>query len=257
MDQNAIARWVSAHPSVATWLRERVDLPILTGWFPYGRWSATPAGVNDEMIVGSGIGVRLGADELIHDLNQALIAVRAKVSTSRKAIRIAGLSGVGKTRFVQALFEDDVGENSLPATQAIYCDAGQATDPPPLQMLEVLLQRGESAFVVVDNCPPDLHGDLAKKLAASTAAVKLITIEYDLRDDRLNETEVIRMEAEGEEIVGKLIHRRYPKMRRGDAQRIASMSDGNARLALALAGAVQETSSLSTLADVELFDRLF
>ena len=42
-----------------------------------------------------------------------------------------------------------------------------------------------------------------------------------------------------------------------DARRIAEFSGGNARLALALAAAVDDTESLSDFSDAELFDRLF
>jgi hypothetical protein len=257
LDQNRIARWASSHPGVAVWLRERLSLPILSGWSPYERWSSTAASDVDDLIVGTGISLRVGSNEPVHDLEKALNTVRELISVSLKAIRIAGLSGIGKTRFVQALFEAGVGNNPLPASQAIYCDAGLYADPTPQRMLDILIELDQPMVVVVDNCPPDLHRDLAERLSKTVNQVKVITVEYDLRDDRPNETEVVRMEAEGEEIVEKLLQRRHSEMGRDDVHRIARLSDGNARLAIAIANAVPETGSLSSLGDFALFERLF
>ncbi|HEU0223656.1 MAG TPA: hypothetical protein VFR34_15785, partial [Paracoccaceae bacterium] len=50
VDRTMLARWLSTHPSPALWARERIGLPILTGWCPHGRWSSTPATASDDLI---------------------------------------------------------------------------------------------------------------------------------------------------------------------------------------------------------------
>jgi hypothetical protein len=40
-DSSALARWVSSIPSVHLWLREKLGLPLLRSWKPYGAWSST------------------------------------------------------------------------------------------------------------------------------------------------------------------------------------------------------------------------
>ena len=62
VDCNAVARWVSTHPSVAAWLRECVSLPKLNGWKPYGQWSATPAGEEDTLICKEGLWFDFGPE---------------------------------------------------------------------------------------------------------------------------------------------------------------------------------------------------
>ena len=70
---------------------------------------------------------------------------------------MTGLSGVGKTRFVQALFDEAIGENPLDRTSVVYTDTGADPVPSARQMIDHLVADGRMATVVVDNCPPALH----------------------------------------------------------------------------------------------------
>lgn len=257
IDRHALARWVSAHPSVSLWLRDRLGLPRLNGWVGYSRWSSTPEGVDDTLIIQRGLRFRLPNSEVFEAVPNGIEAIRTLVRDSKKAIRIAGLSGIGKTRLAQALFEEtDLGE-PLPRTWAVYTDVGKDPDPLPLSMLETLIAERSPAVLIIDNCPPETHRVLAEKLAKSDGKVRLITIEYDVRDDRPEETEVVRIEAESPEIVEVLIRRRHPNRSSEDAHRLADLAGGNARLALALAAAAPETGSLSSFGEEALFGRLF
>ena len=91
----------------------------------------------------------------------------------------------------------------------------------------------------------------------SSPNLHLVTVEYDIREDKPEETRVVRIDAEGPEIAEILIERRHPDLGQVNAQRIAKFSGGNARLALALANVVGEEESLSSLSDAQLFERLF
>ena len=257
LDRNAIIRWVSAHPSVAFWLRERLKLPMLTGWHPFGRWSSTPHGESDDLICKEGLVFLFESGELIRKLPDALDEVRKLVRDGTSAVRIAGLSGIGKTRIIQALFEEVGSVSSLPKSYAIYTDLGYSPDPAPVRMLEVLIERDHPAVLVVDNCPPDTHQALARKLAERSIDVGLITVEYDVRKNRPEETHVIRVEAEGFDVVESLLRRRRTGLSPRDARRLAELAQGNARLGFALARAVPKTGNLSTFEDSVLFDRLF
>ena len=257
IDRNALARWVSAHPSVAAWLRPRLSLPALAGWQPYGRWSSTPGSEDDTLICEKGLAFHLGRRAPIRDVPEALDAIRALVCEGGRAVRIAGLSGIGKSRIVQALFEPIGTLPALAATQAIYADLGHAPDPAPAAMLQSLMERDLPATLVVDNCPPDTHQALARKVAERPGPVRLITVEYDVRSDRPEETDVVRVEAEDSEIVEALLRRRRPDLSASDARRLAELAQGNARLALALAEAAPQAGTLSAFEDATLFDRLF
>lgn len=192
----------------------------------------------------------------MRNLDAALDGIRHLVREGTKAVRVAGLSGIGKTRLVQALFEPG-GTDPLPASEAIYADLGHDPDPSPMAMLTELVARDASATLVVDNCPPDTHQALARHLAKARGRIRLITVEYDVCGDRPEETDFVRVEAEGSGIVEALLRRRCPDLSSGDSRRLADLARGNARLGLALAQAAPETGSLSTFEDGALFERLF
>lgn len=257
LDRKAISRWVSAHPSVAAWLRKRLTLPILTGWQPFGRWSSTPDGETDDLICEAGLVFRIGRHDPIRNVPDALDAIRNLVRNGTGSVRIAGLSGIGKSRIAQALFEPVGDVAALPTSHAIYTDLGHSPEPASMSMLEALIERGSPAILVVDNCPPDTHQALARKLAERPGPIRLITVEYDVRADRPEETDVIRVEAEGPDIVEALLCRRRRDLSSADARRLAEIAQGNARLGFALAQAAPQTGTLSAFEDSALFDRLF
>lgn len=256
-DRFKLHQWLRQHPGIMLWVRNELGQP-LSGWQPHGRWSHVPHGTPDDLIMEPGVSVILPIQQ--HQrltLEDAITPTRDLIVHSRKAIRVAGLSGVGKTRLVQALFDETVGENALDRTSVVYTDTGADPDPSARKMIDQLVQGGRKATVVVDNCPPALHADLASRVSSTTNDIKLITVEYDIRDDKPQTTEVILIEAHGPEIAEALVQRRFPQIGQTNARRVAEFSDGNTRVALALAERVEAEESLALLSDTNLFDRLF
>ncbi len=255
--RSQLHQWLRQHPSVMLWVRNVLGQP-LSGWQSYGRWSNVPNGMPDDLIMAAGVSVVLPTHQ--HQrltLEQAITPMRNLIATSDKAIRVAGLSGVGKTRFVQALFDETIGEDALDPTSVVYTDTGADPDPSARQMIDQLIQDGRTATVVVDDCPPALHSDLAGRITSSKNRIKLITVEYDIRDDKPLTTEVVHIEAHGPEIAEALVLRRYPGIGQANARQVAEFSNGNTRIALALADCVEVGESLALLSDANLFERFF
>ena len=251
-----LANWLRQYPAVQLWVRERLGIS-LSGWKPFGRWSTTPPHVNDDLICEKGIAIILpGREREKLDILQGIDAIRELVGTSEKALRIVGLSGVGKSRIIQALFEESVGNNSLDKNLAIYADLGEDVTPSAREVLERFIIEKRSAIMVLDNCPSSIHNQLARHVFSSSG-IRLVTVEYDIQEDSPEVTSVVRINAEGTGIAETLIKRRHPHLGQVNAQRLAEISGGNARLALALADAVSEEESLSGFSNAELFDRLF
>ena len=172
-------------------------------------------------------------------------------------MRIVGLSGVGKSRIVQALFEESVGNEPLGKHLAVYADLGETPGPSVREVVERLAAEGRPAILVLDNCPSDVHNRIASQVASSSN-LHLVTIEFDIREDKPETTSVVRIDAEGHEIAERLVERRYPDLGQVNARQIAEFAEGNARVALALAHAASEVrESLSTFSDAQLFERLF
>jgi hypothetical protein len=92
---------------------------------------------------------------------------------------------------------------------------------------------------------------------AGNSTISVITVEYDIRDDQPEATNVFVLDSSSLTLSEKLVQRRYPEISQIDAGTIAEFSGGNARVALALASTVGRNESISGLSDADLFKRLF
>ncbi len=251
-----LAHWLRQHPSVQLWVRMLLSLPR-RGWNPFGRWSRTLRSVNDDLICKAGIVIRTpGTEGEGLEIVPGIEKIRKLVRSQQKAVRIVGLSGIGKTRIVQALFEEEVGTDALSRSLAIYADLGNELVPSPLEVIETLAAEQRDAIVVLDNCPSETHEALAKRVT-DEPNIRLISIEYDIQEDRPEATNVVHIDARGPEIAETLVLRRYPNLGQANARRVANLSGGNALLATLLADAVRDEGSLSEFSNQQLFERLF
>ena len=256
-DRSKLVQWVRQHPSVMLWLKEQLGQGY-SGWQAYGAWSNPPQGTDDTLILASGVSVTLPSQK--HQklsIENAIEPMRELIRATAKAVRITGLSGVGKTRIVQALFDETVGRNALDRTVAVYVDTGANPDPSATAMLDRLIAERRRAVLILDNCPSELHSLLASRVSAAGGEVRLITVEYDIRDDKPQTTEVIHIEAVRPEMAEQLLIRRFPGIGQNNARRIAEFADGNARVSLAIAERAEAGESLAQLSDTQLFNRLF
>ena len=254
--RNDLATWLRQHPGVQLWVREKLGLP-LSGWRPFGRWSTTPPDAEDDLICKEGVRILLAGKVDKLGIAEGIEGIRELVRNSEKAVRIVGLSGVGKSRIVQALFEGSIGDEPLDRHLAIYADLGEAPNPSAREVVERLAAEGRTAILVLDNCPSDTHSRIANQVASSSD-IQLVTIEFDIQEDKPETTSVVRIDAEGHEIAERLVERRYPDLGQVNARQIAEFAGGNARVALALADAVSgENESLSSFSNEQLFNRLF
>ncbi|GAA0527541.1 hypothetical protein [Pigmentiphaga daeguensis] len=253
-----LATWLRRHPSVALWVRTRLGRP-LSGWKPFGRWAATPPGKDDAFMVDDHPCV-IDANSSAKDpmpVSEGIKLARHRLRRPGSAVRITGLSGVGKTRFAQALFEAEVGEEALSPASAIYADLGEDLEPTASELVSYLIANDHAVHLVLDNCPPDVHRQLQKQVSESSARLSLLTIEYDISDDRPEETEVIHLEPCSEKTVSMLVQKRYPDLGQLNSDKIAEFSGGNARIAIALASRVEADETLIKFSDEDLFQRLF
>ena len=258
LDRGRVATWVRSHPSMILWVRNKIGKP-LEGWQPYENWASAPGGVEEEYLLDDGLRLHDGAEAEEHGLSveDGLLKLRSALATPGTSVRLTGLSGVGKTRLVQALFDDRVGDRALDQFLAIYTDVSDSPSPGPVTVANQLINDRTRAIVIIDNCPPDLHHRLTQTCSRLQSSVSLLTVEYDVRDDLPEETSVFRLEPASEEIIEKLINKRFTHIGQVDARTIASFSGGNARVAIALATTVKQGETLSGFRNEQLFERLF
>ncbi|MFG6485038.1 hypothetical protein ACG04R_00060 [Roseateles sp. BYS78W] len=251
-----IADWTNRHSGVALWLREHLDGPS-QGWRGYAAWAASSidaAFLADDQARVEASGER-GTRQL--SVAQTLAELRAKLRIPGQAIRLVGLSGTGKTRLVQALFEASLGDEPLPAHLAVYADAGEALQPSAVEMLHRLAAQARPVALLIDNCNPATHRALQAALSARPGRVALLTIEYDIDGGEAEQADVYRLGATTPGLLDRLLELREPRLGHGVRQQIVSLSEGNLRVALALASAARRTGRLSGLSDADLFQRLF
>ena len=255
-DARRIADWTNQHPGVVAWVRERLGTP-LQGWRPYGQWAVAMGGEPSSFIGDDTPRLIDSSDpERIFSLEQGLQHIRELLRQGGKSVRIAGLSGVGKTRFVQALFEEGAAENPVDRTLAVYTDISDSPLPAPQTLIDELIANKRRAVLIVDNCSSELHRQLTAKCKVSDI-VSLLTIEYDIREDLPDETSVFRLEPASPDLISKVIEQQFPHISQVDRSTITRFADGNSRVAIALAGTLSKRDSLAEITNDDLFRRLF
>jgi len=257
-DRERIAAWARSHPSIAIWIRDKIGRPI-QGWKHYGNWSRSPKGMEDEYLLDKHVRLHNCRNQNYSHLTivDGINEIREILHSSSSSVRLVGLSGVGKTRLLQSLFDQRIGERPLNKSHVLYCDIGDNPVPDPINFVERLIAHKRVAIIAIDNCPPDLHRSLSSLCTKSNSLISLITVEYDIREDQPEETEVYRLEPASTDVIKKMILSRFKHVSEIDANTIAIFSGGNSRISIALAKTIQKGENLASLRDEELFVKLF
>ncbi len=256
-DSRRIADWAEQHPSIVTWLKHTLDKPI-QGWQPYAPWAYREDDIEAEYLLDDKVKV------FTPDLDEG-ITVKSAIDYLRSdlgknvSVRIVGLSGVGKTRLVQALFDDRISTEHLVLDRenVIYTDLSNNPTPQPSAMIEALLSAGSNSVVVVDNCGPDVHQKLTGLIKRPGSQLRLVTVEYDIRDDLPEGTVCYRLDGSSDNVIKGLLKRRYHILSERDIDKITEFSSGNSRVAFALASTSETKGELARLEDTDLFRRMF
>jgi hypothetical protein len=257
-DGTRIASWVNQYPGLVPWVRERIG-HRLWGWRPFGDWSSSPAPLDSSYLLDERVRVfhRRRRISKGFDLAQGLDEVRRILVIPKSVVRIIGLSGVGKTRFIQALFDASVGKGALPQSEALYTDVADEQEPGVSEMLSRLIKSERRVVMIADNCGAEQHRRLTSTIASSDCTLSLITIEYDISDDVPEGTEVFELRPASAGLICQMLEMRRPAISEPSRRVIAGLAEGNARIAFALAETSKDGESLDSLQDVQLFRRLF
>jgi hypothetical protein len=257
LDARRIADWAEQFPSIVTWIKHTAR-GSLQGWRPYGPWAYRESDAKAVYLIDDKVKVFAPHADKGCGVLEAIDAIRRDLRAGR-IVRLVGLSGVGKTRLVQALFDPRVSTSmtSLSQDEVIYADLSDHLEPQPTSMAETLVGSRVPTCLVVDNCGQELHKRLAEIVARASPNISLLTVEYDIRDDLPEGTSCYRLEGSSDAVIKKLLARRYVHLSENDIDRVAEFSDGNARVAFALASTPERSDELAQLTDDALFKRLF
>ena len=257
-DRTRLATWVRQHSGLVLWVRQKIGKAV-SGWRPFENWACAPGGVAGTYLFDEQARIKIRNNQSDADFTviQGINDIRSELKTPGNAVRLIGLSGAGKTRLVQALFDERVGEEPLDPGLANYTNMADNPDPQPVGFLSDLLALRVAAVLIVDNCPADLHRRLSELCKSTQSKVSLITVEYDIQDGLPEDTYVFELKPSSVELIKLLLKSRFSSISDVDAHTAAEFSGGNARAAIALAQTVEGTGTLAGLSDGELFRRLF
>ncbi|QHJ69794.1 hypothetical protein [Planococcus halotolerans] len=257
-DRERVAAWVRSYPAVGIWVRGKIGKPI-QGWKTIDNWARCPNGIKEEYILDENTRLYSNGTSRLEGVStfEGINKLRSLLSEPKSNIRLVGLSGVGKTRFVQAIFDDRIGGNSVNTSNIFYTDISDGPNPDPINLAERLENFNAPAIIIVDNCPPDLHSRLIEVGKKPGSLLSIITVEYDVRDDQPEETEVFHLMSGSKNSIERILKMRFTSLSEVNTRTIAEFSGGNARIAIALANTVKRAEDLSELRDEVLFKRLF
>jgi hypothetical protein len=227
-----IARWVNQHPGITLDVLEAAGRSV-HGWRPYGGWStanqASTAYLRDESSR-----AQVGGNAV--DIVAAIITMRRALSVAGGAVRLVGISGMGKTRLAEALFDKALDPvTAIAPSRAIYGDSGTELGIGSALLAEQLVASGVEAVIVVDNCTARLHSQLAEIVGRAGSRSSLLTIDYDVGDDQPSNTLVISLGDNSDDVLTALLEKRRPKLSPTDRRHVAEFAGGNARVALKIA----------------------
>ena len=256
-DSKRIAIWVKQFPALVIWVNDKLGKRTM-GWKNYYNWS-NPTEDEKEFIIDEEI--FLHKDNFNKENERTIIEgineMRDLLSKERKVVRLAGLSGVGKTRLAQALFDKNIGKNVLFKEKVIYCDIGNEPNPVPITFIQELIALQENVILIIDNCDKELHNKLAKFVCDKSSKLSMLTIEYDVKEDINIESYNYYLDTSSDNTIRKLLKRDFDYIEDSNIETIVKCSDGNFRIARYLAKTIDRNESIGTLKSEEIFKRLF
>ena len=230
------------------------------GWSSIGDWidadvtEATPYLFNDKACL---VDERSREREAL-TIGEGIARLRAALRTPKQCIRLIGLSGLGKTRLAQALFESGVGAEPLDPGIAVYTDYSTEPDPTARDMARHLVVSRQRATLIVDNCNPATHswnwrvsarGPTAMSACSPSNMMSAMTSPNAPKSFGC-ERRRRRSSPSGSRPSSLM-------SRRSTADRIAEFSDGNFRVARAVAETLERGETLGKLKSRDLFERIF
>lgn len=224
-DAGQIAKWASSYIStllaVYTWANKATVLGAKT----WDEWHALRRNVDQPY-------------QTTAELDQYLHEIQNAVSQPRQAVRIVGLSGLGKTRLVLEAFRRQSGAalrlGAQLADSVAYVDAhGQNALPQQLSDWQRTKPRGT---LIVDNCRLSLHVTLENEIKGADSKLSLVTIDYAV-EEIYNKCRVIKLSSLPEEKIKALLTENGTIPSTPDTDRVVSFARGFPEIAVRLADA--------------------
>ncbi|MDO8356198.1 MAG: hypothetical protein Q7U76_07400 [Nitrospirota bacterium] len=239
-DANRIADWVNTHPPVALWLASLKRQRSLAGFLSHEAWGREDEIRNIPWIADESPRFSPsniinpdaefhGGNRTVWTFEQAAEAALSFLARDHAALRIAGPSGFGKSRFAFEVFNRQATvSDEVERTAVIYADLGIVGDEVAKLALEIA-DAGSSAILVVDDCPDELHTKLAAIARRTGSRLRLVTIDVETK---VQDTLVIRLEPASDGTIGSIAHAVASTLSDSDSRFIQELAKGFPKMAV-------------------------
>ena len=163
--------------------------------------------------------------------------LQTQVSVAKSVIRVSGLSGIGKSRFVYEALKADADRSAFLSGAVLYYDAASQVDNNISEKISELTAEGESIIFVVDNVPPELHERLSRIVVRNSSISSLVTIASEVEADMTVGGTTVHIQIEpklGEQIAFAILQARFDSQDHFTLQRAIEAVGGLPSLAVIL-----------------------
>lgn len=192
------------------------------------------------------------------DVEKKIESIRGKFYEKHQVLRVLGLSGMGKTRFIMETLRLDTTDlrQRILSEKVIYAKANQFNGPGGIiNELYKIRSRGLDCVIVIDDCPLEDHKAIMNVFNHQDCKFSVITIDYALEDSR--DCERIILEPASDAIIRSIITQTYAGMSDEDISRVVEFAEGFPLMAVLIAEArIKDSRQIGRLDDTTLVKRL-
>lgn len=242
-DADQIAAWVTHHPPVAAWVRDRTQPGLVGPLRSWSHWAGRPEHDESPWI----------EDERLAALRGDLLR---SVAQPRSVVRVVGLSGVGKTRLVlEAIGPTGDGDPLLHSLHdlVLYSVESEVGAERLNETIQALADAGSRAIVVVDDCAPETHRSLSNMVLRRSSALSLVTIDHESATGTQDQT-TLRVAEAPHSVTQAIIDRMSLVRHREDQLRLARFCRGFPKIAIRIGHAWARSVPVARATDDDLIE---
>ncbi|WPY99842.1 hypothetical protein [Christiangramia sp. OXR-203] len=247
MDANLIRDWTNQYITAVSYVQRCTHQTKPLGLFTYEELNSYP---HEEF-------------KSNDDINKIIKEVR-KIIYEGQHVRIEGVSGIGKTRLINEVFNPGELKNEsfdlirkAISEQMVYFNISENAN----EVLNYVRSHAQDlqAILVLDNCPPDLHIKFQAECDRYNSQLKIVSLDFDQLAPRYSNTVAI-FELKDEfykSITEQILTEKYHGVLTDAAIRyLIDFSEGNTKMAIDFANATIKDQNLHEMVDNDLIKKL-
>ncbi|MGQ0333197.1 hypothetical protein [Halomonas elongata] len=263
-DCNRLAAWANTHPSVGLWLNTLLRDVYLGGFQTFEDWGRSPEisqiefqKSDDTRFIAKGTEIKTWrSEDASISQEKSFDEIREVISTfflaRGNAVRVIGPSGYGKTRLVHQLIasQSSLPQDILDKSQVIYC-VYEDVKGQILNIAREIVDTRSRAFIIVDDCPDEIHARLNEIVHREGSRCHLMTIGVETKSHGMHQNLIVELNAASNELIGYIAEAINKEVSSRNASLIRDLSQGFPRMAVfasrALEDGDEELSSVEIL----------